>query len=132
MGIDHRWFGVGLGGVAGALMGRGNFSDQPILPSASLRLGPRDILYAEAMFLQHGSGPFPGVFARAGLVGTGRRWGTEYQPLQIAFGVSTNGFYIAPRIGFAKHFAAEIFGAYGDTEHWEASVRLRAYAPVAR
>jgi hypothetical protein len=128
LGLEHRWIGGGLGVVAGALH-RESPLGTPVLPTASLRLGPRDKIWIEGSFLDTSPAPLPGVGFTVGAGVAFPRLGNQWEPLAIRGGMSLQGAWLAPSFPVGENATLEVVGAYGDRSTWGATVRIRLRAP---
>lgn len=126
VGVEHRWAGASVGVVAGSLR-RADTVEAPALPTATLRLGPRDKVFLDASFLDQAPGPLPGPMLELGgglaFPAAGNRW----EPLRVRAGVGAQGVYVAPTLPIGEVGNLEVMGAYGDPDTWGVSARLRMH-----
>lgn len=111
---EFRWAGLELGGLVNQIGFQGSSVD--FLPCGRLRLGPSDIVYAEASVLTEESGFRPIVKLGIG----SSRWESS----SIHIGLSEQGLYIDPE--FRTNFGLSVhpsFAFFGNVGHASLSVR---------
>ncbi len=126
VGLEHRWMGGSLGLMAGSLR-REDTLESPVMPTASLRLGPRDMIFAEAGILDESPAPLPGPLMALGAGVAFPKLGNSWEPLRIRAGVSGMGAYLSPSFPIGEFGNVEIVGAYGDPATWGVSGVLRVH-----
>lgn len=126
VGLEHRW----VGGEVGLIVGRLHHEaplETPILPAASLRIGPRDIVFVDASVMDQSPGPLPGPFVEAGMGVALPSLGNAWEPFRLRAGISGAGFYLAPSFPVGEAANVELVGAYGDSHTWAATARVRLH-----
>lgn len=124
VGFEHRWIGGSIGAVGGYLH-RESVLDAPILPTATLRLGPRDMVFLDASFADQSPGPIPGPIAELGAGIAFPKLGNSWEPLRIRAGLNMQGIYVAPSFPVGDIANVEVMGAYGDSATWGGSAVVR-------
>ena len=129
IGVEHRWAGGAVGVVAGSLH-RESTLTTPVLPTARLRLGPRDMVFADASVFAMGPTPIPGSLLEAGAGVAFPRLGNRWEPFQVRAGLSLSGIYLSPTIPLGQVGNLDLFGAYGDPDTWGVTTRVRVHFPA--
>lgn len=133
---DSRLIGGGLGFNGGFLVSDGGYLDPlrtnrarppALLPAASLRLGPRDIAFAELGLLDGRPTAFPKPLLSATLGVALPRLSHEYERSAVRLGISGQGFTLAPTLALPGGWSLDLTAALGDAETWGGSVGLRRF-----
>jgi hypothetical protein len=126
VGLEHRWIGGAIGVMAG-LPSRADTVASYVLPTASLRIGPRDMVFVDANLFDANPTPLPGPMFEVGAGLAFPALGNKWEPLRFRAGVSGMGVYFAPTIPLGDLGNLELTGAYGDPATWGASARLKLH-----
>lgn len=108
---ESRWAGL----EAGAQFVADGYSQ--VEPGGRLRLGPSDIVYAEAAVFSHEIGRLP--FVELGIGTSHWEWGS------VLAGLCEQGVFVAPEIRTNSGLSFSPFIAYGSRDVWQLSLRLR-------
>lgn len=130
VGLDHRWAGGSVGVLAGALS-RADTVDARVMPTATLRLGPRDMFFLDASVLDISPAPLPGPIVEAGAGVAFPKLGNRWEPFRVRGGVSGSGVYLSPTIPLWDLGNIDVIGAYGDPSTWGVSARVRLHFDAA-
>lgn len=126
VGLEHRWIGGSVGVLAGALK-REDTVDAPVLPTATLRLGPRDMVFLDANLFDVSPAPLPGAVLELGGGVAFPKLGNRWEPFRVRAGMSLAGVYVAPTIPLWQVGNVDVIGAYGDPSTWGVSARIRLH-----
>lgn len=136
---ETRWLGGGLGLSTGLLANNGSYFDtfqsglsRPLglMPTANLRLGPRDLFFVEARVMDARPSPLPNPYVVLALGIPIPSHGNDFERTTIRAGVSTAGFLLAPTIAFGEDWALDLSAAIGDEDTFDLSVGLRKHLVV--
>lgn len=126
-GIEHRYAAGRIGVVAGGLMGQGEPLETPVLPTASVRLGPRDLVWAEAAVFESNPAALPGDYFHAGAGVAVRSVRNPWEPLAFRGGISSGGIYLGSSFPLGEVGAGDLLLAYGDSSTWRFALNGRFY-----
>lgn len=126
-GIEHRWAAARIGFVAGGLMGQGAPLDTPVVPSAAVRLGPRDIAWLDAGMFDSTPAALPGELFRVGAGVAVRSVHNPWEPLAFRAGVASGGVYLGSSFPLGEVGAGDLLLAYGDPATWRFALNGRFY-----
>ncbi len=113
VGAEFRWAGL----EGGAMFAPGDPNGQMgLLPSGRLRLGPSDIVYAEAAVFAQEIGERPMLQLGVG--------SSHLDRASLHVGICDEGFYFAPEIRTNFGLRLSPFVSYGDRDVWQLSLRL--------
>ncbi|MDP2314000.1 MAG: hypothetical protein Q8P41_13920 [Pseudomonadota bacterium] len=127
VGLEHRWAGGSVGVIAGAPMREDTITGTPVLPTATLRIGPRDMFFVDANLFDVSPAPLPGPLLELGVGIAFPRYGNQWEPLRLRGGVSGMGVFLSPTLPVGEIGNLDITGAYGDPNTWGVSARMRLH-----
>ncbi len=127
VGLEHRWVGGSVGVLAGALTRAEDEAPSPVMPTATLRIGPRDVFFIDGSVLAVSPAPLPGPVFDVGAGIAFPRLGNQWEPLRIRAGLSGMGFFVSPTVPVGEIGNLDIKAAFGGPNDWGASAAMRVH-----
>ena len=127
VGLDHHWVGGSVGLMAGALRREASGTNVPILPTATLRLGPRDSFFIDGNLFDVSPAPMPGPILEVAAGIAFPRLGNRWEPFRVRAGMSADGVFVSPTIPIADLGNLDVTAAYAGETNWGASARMRVH-----